>query len=331
MRRPSRGVPLTPPLLLLSLLALVIPTAGPASAASTEPPVARGTPVWPLEPLEPGTGVVRDFAPPPERWHPGHRGVDLAGRAGLPVRAAVDGEVVFAGEVAGRGVVSVELPTASGPALRTTYEPVRPSVARGDRVRAGQVLGTLLGRPSHCAPRVCLHWGLLRGRSYENPLSLLRHGRPVLLPVSGVPVPTPRARVAADLRRTADRRPADAAGAGSGSGTRGAGLGAAVLLTGAAAWASRRLRRQRTGPGIAGPAGTAAREAERGRVGRGTGLRKDGWRRAGPWRPRPPSPPPGPPLRARCVALRHPPAPGAGRRRAGAPRGRVPPGLRPSW
>ncbi|GAA4656255.1 hypothetical protein GCM10023347_01740 [Streptomyces chumphonensis] len=281
MRRPSRSVPLTPPPLLLSLLILLLPVAGSAWAASegsvgsVGSPVARGTPVWPVGP---DTEVVRDFAPPPERWQPGHRGVDLAGRVGQPVRAAVDGDVVFAGEVAGRGVVSVELAGAPGPAPRTTYEPVRPSVARGDRVRAGQVIGTLLGRPSHCAPRVCLHWGLLRGRSYENPLSLLSHGHPVLLPVSGVPVPTPRALGDADLRRTVDRRrPADA---DRGSGTHGTGLGAAALLTGAAAWASRRLR---TRPEGAGPAGKAVGSAERRGGGRGTGLRKDRRRRAEPW------------------------------------------------
>ncbi|WP_431782952.1 murein hydrolase activator EnvC family protein [Streptomyces chumphonensis] len=281
MRRPSRSVPLTPPPLLLSLLILLLPSAGSAwgasvgSAVSVGSPAARGTPVWPVGP---DTDVVRDFAPPPERWQPGHRGVDLAGRVGQQVRAAVDGEVVFAGEVAGRGVVSVELPGAPGPAPRTTYEPLRPSVARGDRVRAGQVIGTLLGRPSHCAPRVCLHWGLLRGRSYENPLSLLGAGRPVLLPLSGVPVPTPRARGAVDLRRTADRR--RAADADGRSGTHGTGLGTAALLTGAALWASRRLRTRAEG---GGPAGTPVGSAERRGGGRGTGLRKDRRRRAGPW------------------------------------------------
>jgi murein DD-endopeptidase MepM/ murein hydrolase activator NlpD len=55
---------------------------------------------------------------------PGHRGVDLAAVAGAPVLAAGAGTVVFAGTVAGRGVVSVD---HSG-GLRTTYEPVLPTV-----------------------------------------------------------------------------------------------------------------------------------------------------------------------------------------------------------
>ncbi len=42
---------------------------------------------------------------------------------------------------------------------------------RGTRVAAGEVLGTVRPTGSHCA--ACLHWGLLRGDVYLDPLSLL--------------------------------------------------------------------------------------------------------------------------------------------------------------
>lgn len=151
--------------------------------------------VWPVEghagalrPL-----VTRGWKPPPEPWAAGHRGVDLAAPRGSPVRAVADGRISFAGRVAGRGVVSVELSGTARPPLRTTYEPVRPSIRKGQRVRAGQTVGTVADGPFHC-PGGCLHWGARRGERYLDPLSLLpaglRRGGPSrLLPVFGVPLP----------------------------------------------------------------------------------------------------------------------------------------------
>ena len=71
--------------------------------------------------------------------------------------------------------------------LRTTYEPVTPSVSVGDPVAEGQPIGSLQAGRSHCAPRVCLHWGLLRGRVYLNPLLLVGGGPVRLLPLRGAP------------------------------------------------------------------------------------------------------------------------------------------------
>lgn len=53
---------------------------------------------------------------------------------------------------------------------------MRASVRKGDEVLAGEVLGTLEAADAHCGPTACLHWGLLRGTAYLNPLSLLPHG-----------------------------------------------------------------------------------------------------------------------------------------------------------
>jgi murein DD-endopeptidase MepM/ murein hydrolase activator NlpD len=66
-------------------------------------------------------------------------------------------------------VVSVDL---AGTNLRTTYEPVHPSVVKGAEVTPGDVIGTVEESGSHCtAP--CVHWGLRAGETYLNPLALL--------------------------------------------------------------------------------------------------------------------------------------------------------------
>ena len=127
--------------------------------------------------------VLRGFAPPRYDWLPGHRGVDLALLAGQSVRAPAAGIVSFAGPVAGQDVVTV-----SHGELRSTYEPVEAAVRAGDVVMAGDLLGWLEPLTAHCG-RSCLHWGVLRGATYVDPLSLVDLGSPVLLPI-GPPVLT---------------------------------------------------------------------------------------------------------------------------------------------
>ena len=52
-------------------------------------------------------------------------------------------------------------------------------------VARGSVIGTLQRGSSHCFPRACLHWGLLRGDTYLDPLTLVGAGPVRLLPLSG--------------------------------------------------------------------------------------------------------------------------------------------------
>jgi len=144
---------------------------------STPPAQAAGTRfTWPLAPPHP---VLRPFSPPSTPYGSGHRGVDLGGAVGEQVVAAGDGTVVFAGDLAGRPLVSVE--HAGG--LRTTYEPVDPVIRAGRQVRRGEPIGTLAAGHEGCA-EACLHWGARRGREYLNPLRLVSLGRVRLLPVS---------------------------------------------------------------------------------------------------------------------------------------------------
>jgi murein DD-endopeptidase MepM/ murein hydrolase activator NlpD len=150
----------------------------PATADAGDPAPPRFG--WPLAGRP---AVVRAFEAPAVPYGPGHRGVDLASVAGAAVLAAGAGTVLFAGEVAGHGVVSVDHPGG----LRTTYEPVSATVAAGDRVARGEQLGTVqLGHPG-CTATACLHWGVRRGPSdYLDPLRLVVMPRVRLLPVDGL-------------------------------------------------------------------------------------------------------------------------------------------------
>ncbi|MDX2594961.1 MULTISPECIES: M23 family metallopeptidase [Streptomyces] len=192
MRRAMRYVALWAGLPLVCAVSAPTPPArADVPVPAPAPPAGGGVPAigraWPVgvRPV-----LLRGWEPPATVYGPGHRGVDLGAAPGAPVRAVAAGRVSFAGRVAGRGVVSVEL---TGTDLRTTYEPVRASVRKGDVVRAGEVVGTVETPAPHC-PTTCVHWGLLRGETYLNPLSLLppwllRNGPSRLLPVLGVPLP----------------------------------------------------------------------------------------------------------------------------------------------
>lgn len=158
---------------------LAIPAAGPAAGSAPVEPDPAGSWVWPLDP-EPH--VLEPFLPPADPYGPGHRGVDLAGTVGQPVLAVAGGQVSFAGQVAGRGVVVVDHGR-----LRSTYEPVLPAVRRGDQVAPGALVGTLTLAGGQCLPLACLHLGARDGDRYVDPLALLGGGPIRLLPLDGSP------------------------------------------------------------------------------------------------------------------------------------------------
>jgi murein DD-endopeptidase MepM/ murein hydrolase activator NlpD len=154
-------------------MALFLPT----GFTQASPAHAAGKWDWPLKPARLSSGFDR----PPQNWLPGHRGVDLVGQTGDQVLAAGNGVITFAGLVAGKGVVVIKHGS-----LRTTYEPVSALAAVGSKVRVGEVIGTLAVGESHCSTQAtvsCLHWGLIRGEKYLNPLSLVQK-RVKLLPKS---------------------------------------------------------------------------------------------------------------------------------------------------
>ncbi len=169
-------------------------------SARADQPVAG---VWPLA----GTPqVLRAFDPPAKRWGRGHRGVDLAAAVGARVLAAAAGRVTYAAPLAGRGVVVVDHGD-----VRTTYEPVRAAVTVGTVVSAGTTIGRLESG-SHCGGRSCLHWGLIEGDTYRDPLAIVAgDGSVRLLPAASRAVAVRRAAE----REAAARRAAAAGGIGA--------------------------------------------------------------------------------------------------------------------
>ncbi len=118
---------------------------------------------WPVPAPHP---IARPYVAPATPYSAGHRGIDIRSPAGVEVRAPADGVVHFAGFVVDRPVVSIR--HAGG--VISSFEPVEPLVATGDRVRRGDVIGVLL--PQHCASP-CLHLGARVDGEYVNPLLFL--------------------------------------------------------------------------------------------------------------------------------------------------------------
>ena len=121
--------------------------------------------------------VARGFDAPWVAWGAGHRGVDLAAAPMQEVRAPADGMISYEGMLAGRPVLVV-----SHGELRSTFEPVVASEPLGARVVRGQPVGRVGAEPGHCAPATCLHWGVLRGDGYLDPLALVAAPRVRLFP-----------------------------------------------------------------------------------------------------------------------------------------------------
>jgi murein DD-endopeptidase MepM/ murein hydrolase activator NlpD len=145
------------------------------TAAAPDPPrVPAGRWAWPVAAPHP---IARPFVAPATQYGAGHRGIDIRAPAGTVVRAPADGVVHFAGFVVDRPVLSIS--HAGG--VLSSFEPVEASVAAGDHVRRGQVIGVLLA--GHCSAS-CLHLGARIAGEYVNPLLFLGEvPRAVLLPV----------------------------------------------------------------------------------------------------------------------------------------------------
>jgi murein DD-endopeptidase MepM/ murein hydrolase activator NlpD len=149
-------------LLVLCTLTLCAPTM--SAPAQAQPGAPRFT--WPLSPTP---AVTKSFQPPDTPYGPGHRGVDLAAAPGQTVLAAAPGVVTFSGTLAGRGVIAID----HDGDLKTTYEPVTPTVTAGTQVYAGQPIGTAAPGHPGCPVPACLHWGAQHADTYLNPLTLL--------------------------------------------------------------------------------------------------------------------------------------------------------------
>lgn len=147
---------------LLVATAVLLAWASPALAEQPD----GSSPVSYRPPVD--APVSDPFRPPPHPWSPGNRGVEYATEPGTQALAAADGEVVFAGPVAGSLHVVVLHPDG----IRTSYSFLESvAVHRGDKVRQGQSVGTT-------GPR--LHFGARLGDVYIDPARLFDLGPPVV-------------------------------------------------------------------------------------------------------------------------------------------------------
>jgi len=129
---------------------------------------------WPVAAPHP---IARAYLAPATPYAAGHRGIDIRAAVGAEVRAPADGVVHFAGVVVDRPVLSID----HGGGVLSSYEPVEASLTEGDRVRRGEVIGTLLA--GHGAGGSCLHFGVRIDGEYVSPLLFLGgQPRAVLLP-----------------------------------------------------------------------------------------------------------------------------------------------------
>ncbi|GAA1048455.1 M23 family metallopeptidase [Arthrobacter russicus] len=180
------------------LLALLL-AAWPAVPAERPDPDRSGAWEWPLAPQP---EIHRPFDPPERDWLPGHRGVDLAAVPGQDVLSPAAGTVSFSGWLVDRYVLAIE-----HGGLRSSFEPVRSSLAPGQAVQRSQPIGRIetelpgragppvpaesepgspteaTGPAGHCSAEAagCLHWGVRRGQVYLDPLDFLRDRRPSVL------------------------------------------------------------------------------------------------------------------------------------------------------
>ena len=113
--------------------------------------------------------LVNEFRQPSADWSAGHRGVDYLVTDGQAVFAPHSGVVSFSGFVVNRSVISIRHENG----LISSYEPVcgliRPKVG----VTAGEPIGVVCSPseyPSHCGPRLCLHFSLRNPNGYLSPL-----------------------------------------------------------------------------------------------------------------------------------------------------------------
>jgi murein DD-endopeptidase MepM/ murein hydrolase activator NlpD len=109
-------------------------------------------------------GLLQPFRPA-EPYGPGHRGIDLPAQE--LVTTPLAGRVAFAGGVGGVQTVVI----ADGQ-LRMTLQPVRATVAVGQWVAVGAVVGRQADGPNyHC--RECLHIGVRINGNYVDPLGVI--------------------------------------------------------------------------------------------------------------------------------------------------------------
>ena len=152
---------------MVAVLAVFCLLATPSEASAAAAPAAQtGSQSCSARFVNPlgDAAVVRRFEQPLTSWGPGHRGIDLASAQGETIRAPAAGSISFAGQVAGKSVVSIDHGF-----LKSTFEPAVTELGLGTVLGQGEAFGIVSGGSDHCGTS-CLHWGLQTDDgSYRDP------------------------------------------------------------------------------------------------------------------------------------------------------------------
>ncbi|HET8926447.1 MAG TPA: M23 family metallopeptidase [Microbacterium sp.] len=168
-------------LALIAMLGLLV-VAPPVVARAASAPAADDVVVAPRHeswewPVRSPVRLERQFVAPAHAYGPGHRGVDLLPLGDPALRSPAGGVIAFVGDVAGRGVITID----HGDGLVTTLEPVDSDLTAGTPIARGDEVG-VLSTGGH-VPAGRFHFGVRRDGEYINPLLLLGGvPRAVLLP-----------------------------------------------------------------------------------------------------------------------------------------------------
>jgi murein DD-endopeptidase MepM/ murein hydrolase activator NlpD len=162
--------------LVRTVLALAVVLTSSASIAPRARPypvvavaMATGT-VGPANWTWPVDGPVIDpFDPPDSPFGAGHRGIDIATRAGTVIVAPEAALVTFSGKVGGQLFVTLD----HGGGLESTYSWLSEAlVRRNDVVARGQAIATSgVGHPGKTPAH--LHLGVKLNDAYQDPLAYL--------------------------------------------------------------------------------------------------------------------------------------------------------------
>ena len=128
--------------------------------------------IWRV-PLAPPVQLINQYRQPSSDYSAGHRGVDYQVSLGDSVFAPADGTVWFVGKVVDRNIISLK----HGSSILTEYEPVCSTLAAGENVALGQLIGLVCdadrGYRQHCPGARCLHFSLRFTGQYLSPLALI--------------------------------------------------------------------------------------------------------------------------------------------------------------
>ena len=150
--------------LVLSLIALIIIPF--ILVLPVWPQACAGNFSWPLR-----GRILRGFEKPKGPYgEGGHQGIDIEAKVGSEVRAAGDGTVSWTGELPRGRFVSISHPGGA----KTTYLDLdRIDVTAGQRVKRGQVIGTVNGTRDDSTGKPHLHFGAYLNGSPIDPRLLM--------------------------------------------------------------------------------------------------------------------------------------------------------------